>query len=101
MIFEILPLGAANAISGSQIAERLGMERRDVTKQIERERQAGAAICAAVSGDDRGYFMAGDPGELALYLRSLDRRIKNVQKTRRALDSTLSMMTGQTEIDWG
>lgn len=101
MIFEILPTGAENAVSGSKIAESLGLELRDVTREIERERQRGAAICAAVAGNDRGYFIAKDAGELALYLRSLNRRIRNVQKTMRALDSTLADMEGQQEIDWG
>lgn len=101
MIFEILPTGAENAVSGSKIAESLGLELRDITKQIERERQRGAAICAAVAGNDRGYFIAKDAGELSLYLRSLNRRIKNVQRTMRALDCTLADMEGQQEIDWG
>lgn len=102
MVHEILSHGADNAISGKQLASALDLEHRELTKQIERERQAGEPICAAVSGDDRGYYLAADAGELALYLRSLDRRIKSVQKTRRALESTLSTMTGQTELDgWG
>ena len=101
MIFEILPTGAENAVSGSKIAESLGLELRDVTRQIERERQRGVAICATVAGNDRGYFVAKDAGELSLYLRSLNRRIKNVQKTKRALDSTLADMCGQQEIEWG
>lgn len=101
MIFEILPTGAENAVSGSKIAESLGLELRDITKQIERERQCGFAICAATSGSEKGYFIAKNPGELAMYLRSLNRRIKNVQKTLRSLDSTLAAMEGQEEIDWG
>ena len=59
------------------------------------------AICAAVAGNDRGYFIAKDAGELALYIRSLNRRIRNIRKTMRALDSTLATMCGQIEIDWG
>lgn len=59
------------------------------------------AICAAVAGNDRGYFIAKDAGELAIYVRSLDRRIKNIRKTLRALDATLADMCGQQVIDWG
>lgn len=100
-ISRLLMHGAENAVSGSKIAESLGLELRDVTRQIERERQRGVAICAAVAGNDRGYFIAKDAGELAIYVRSLDRRIKNIRKTLRALDSTLADMCGQQEIDWG
>ena len=100
-VSDFLPIGAENAVSGSKIAESLGLELRDVTRQIERERQRGVAICAAVAGNERGYFLAQNAGELALYIRSLNRRIKNVQKTLRALDSTLADMCGQQEIEWG
>ena len=99
MIHELLPSGANNAVSGKHLAASLNLELRDITKLIERERQAGEPICAAVAGEERGYYLAADAGELALYIRSLDRRIKSVQKTRRALESTLSNMTGQTELD--
>ena len=100
-ISRLLMHGAENAVSGSKIAESLGLELRDITREIERERQRGVAICAAVAGNERGYFLAQNAGELALYIRSLNRRIKNVQKTLRALDSTLADMEGQQEIDWG
>lgn len=100
-VSDFLPIGAENAVSGSKLAEILGLELRDITKQIERERQRGAAICATVAGNDRGYFVARDAGELALYLRSLSRRIRNIQRTMMALDSTLADMEGQQEIDWG
>lgn len=99
MVHEILPTGAANAVPGRKIASDLGMDYRDFTKMVERERQSGIAICATVSGDDRGFFVAADPGELALYLRSLKRRIKNVTKTYRALDATLSTMEGQERME--
>lgn len=99
MIHELLPAGANNAVSGKHLAASLNLELRDITRLVERERQSGQPICAAVSGEDRGYYLAANAGELALYLRSLDRRIKSVQKTRRALESALSNMTGQTELD--
>ena len=99
MIHEILPTGAANAVSGKKLATTLNIEHRELTKQIERERQAGEPICATVSGDDRGYFLAADAGELALYCKSLDRRLRNIQKTRRAVGHTLSRMMDQSEID--
>ena len=54
-ISRLLMHGAENAVSGSKIAESLGLELRDVTRQIERERQRGVAICAAVAGNERGY----------------------------------------------
>ena len=101
MVHEILPTGAGNAIPGKHLALSLEMEHRELTKQIERERQAGEPICAVVGGDDRGYFLAANASELALYCKSLDRRLRNIQKTRRAVGETLTRMMDQEEIDWG
>ena len=101
MVHEILPVGAENAVPGKHLARCLDLDLRELTKQIERERQAGKPICAVVSGDDRGYFLAEDPIELALYCKSLDRRLRNIQKTRRAVGATLARMVSQEEINWG
>ena len=46
-----LPVGASNAISGKELAAMLGYKSlRLLSRQIQRERLAGAPICAAVSG---------------------------------------------------
>lgn len=99
MIREILPVGQENAISCARLAEILDMDLREVTRQIERERQMGAPICATTAGDSRGYYMADGPEELALYCKSLDRRLVSVRKTRSALERTLVAMMGQVEAD--
>lgn len=102
MIHEILPTGRENAIPGKQIAACLGMELRDVTKRIERERQYGNPICAAVAHGEAGYFLPGDASELALYLASLDRRLRNIQRTRSAMGDVLAEMVEQEQIEgWG
>lgn len=88
--------GAENAISGKELAARLGYKTlRLLSRQIQLERLAGAPICAAVSGDSKGYFLASSPTELSAYLRSLDRRICEVRKTHEAICDTLRRMTGQ------
>lgn len=91
-----LPVGASNAISGKELAAMLGNKTlRLLSRQIQRERLAGAPICAAVSGDSKGYFLASSQTELSAYLRSLDRRICEVRKTHEAICDTLRRMTGQ------
>lgn len=91
-----LPIGASNAISGKELAAILGYKNlRLLSRQVQRERLVGAPICAAVSGDSKGYFLASSPAELAAYLRSLDRRICEVRKTHEAICDTLRRMTGQ------
>lgn len=98
MVHEFLSFGAQNAFSGQQLSAILGTDLRSITKQIEKERQAGIAICATTTGENRGYFIAENIEELANYLRALNLRIKSVQKTQCALNATLSKMLGQYEI---
>ena len=94
-VADFLPHGAANAVDGRSLATAMRFKSvRELSKRIERERRAGQPICASVSGERRGYFM-GDPNELWLYLRSLDRRLREVRRTRDACEDTLRRMTGQ------
>lgn len=95
----VLPHGAANAVDGQTLAAALGFKSvRELSKRIERERRAGQPICASVSGEHKGYFM-GDAGELQLYLRSLDRRLREVRRTRDAIGETLLRLGGQELIE--
>lgn len=99
LIADVLPVGAGHAISGRTLAALLGFrDVRQLSKAVERERRRGAPICAAVSGDSRGYFLAASPGELKRYLDSLNRRIGEVCRTRNACEDTLRRMTGQINI---
>ena len=91
--------GAENAIEGAALAAALGFkDRRALSKQIERERRSGHPICAAVAGNNRGYYLTDDPDELQRYIKALDRRIREVQKTRNAWGETLRRMSGQEVI---
>lgn len=96
----ILPHGAASAVDSLTLVNMLGYkDRRELTQQIERERQAGRPICAVTSGDHRGYFLPVDAGELAQYISSIDRRIRAISRTRNACGETLRRMIGQEQIE--
>lgn len=94
-IADFLPTGAENAIDGATLAAALGYKHRELTRWIERERRNGAPICAAVSGENRGYFLAESVDEMRRYILSLNRRIREVQATRDACGETLRQMYGQ------
>lgn len=95
-VANVLLFGAENAVEGSTLAAVLGFkDRRALSKQIERERRSGQPICASVAGSKRGYFLTDDPDELQRYIRALDRRIREVRRTRDACTETLRRMTGQ------
>lgn len=99
MIHEMLMTGRENAIPGRQLAAALDMDIRTFTKQVERERQSGAPVCAVTTGEDKGYFLAADAEDLEQYCRSLDRRLRNLQKTRLAVGNTLERMSGQERVE--
>ena len=98
-VADFLPHGAANAVDGRSLATAMGFKSvRELSKRIERERRAGQPICAAVSGEHRGFFI-GDAEELRLYLHSLDRRLREVRRTRDAIVETLRRESGQMVLE--
>lgn len=98
-VADFLPHGAENAVDAQTLAAALGFKSvRELSKRIERERRAGQPICASVSGEHRGYFI-GDAEELRLYLHSLERRLREVRRTRDACNATLCRMSGQTVLE--
>ena len=98
-VSDILPRGAENAVDGRTLATAMGFKSvRELSKRIERERRAGQPICASVSGEHKGYFL-GDPDELRLYLHSLDRRLREVRRTRDAVGETLLRASGQEVME--
>lgn len=99
MIREILPCGKENAISGAELVKILELKDvRQLTQIIELER-AIAPICASTDSRKPGYFLPACSDELESYLRSFDRRLGNMQQTRKHLGDALENMTGQTRIE--
>lgn len=99
-VADVLCMGADNAMTGEVLASLFDCNPREISQRVERERRDGVPICASCDPARPGYFLASDPGELALYLASLDRRLRNISATRRHLQDTFDRMTGQTVIDW-
>lgn len=84
MIYEILPAGRENALTGRALANMLDCDIRAITAQIEKERRDGHPICAA-SGENPGYFLPADDKELEAYCNRLKGRAIELFKTRQAL----------------
>lgn len=93
MIKEILLEGRENAQSGRDLAARLGLTMRDLTAAIERERRAGAPICA-YSGPNPGYYLAASKEEMQAYCDNLAHRAGELHKTRVACLDTLDSLPG-------
>lgn len=98
-VFPLLGHGKENAVPGHELAALLGLsDLRELTRIVERERAAGIPVCATCDSQQPGYYLACEPSELAAYIRSLDRRLHNVRRTRDRLADTLEEMTGQGRL---
>jgi len=87
-ITDFLLTGEENAVTGRELCEILNVNIRDLTAQIERERRGGSPICAAQGGKP-GYFLAANREEMKRYCGSLDKREKELAKTRKACEGTI------------
>jgi hypothetical protein len=96
----VLGTDRESALTAAELQALFGLsEPRVVTRQIQRERQAGAPICAVSNGDSRGYYLTDDPDELGRYIRSLDHRVREIRGTQEGLRRTLLLLSGQTAIE--
>lgn len=91
MIHEILAEGADNALTGREICRILGINPRDLTQAIERERRQGKPICAS-TGSTPGYYLAANQQEMQAYCNSLLHRAGEIHATRRACLKTLDSL---------
>lgn len=96
-IFDHLNYGKENAIPSKILAKALGFRTvRDLQKQIERERAAGAVILCDSHG--AGYYLSNDPAELRRFTQTLNARAKNTLKAAESAQRALDAATGQESI---
>lgn len=85
MIAEVLNVGEDYALDASTLCSFLGLQKRQLTKAIAAERRAGAFICASTDSAHPGYFIAESVDEFRRYLRTLEKRERELRLTREAL----------------
>lgn len=95
-LLELIPTGADHPVTAKRLAELCGTQNeRQITRNIEALRRAGIPVCASTNAERPGYFRAENPAELALYLKNLNNRLREIGKTRRALNVVLDGWMGQ------
>ena len=93
-VHDSLHYGRENAIPSKILAKALGFQSvRDLQKQIERERAAGAVILSDPCGG--GYYLSNDPDELRRFTRTLNARAKNTLKAAESAQRALDDLAGQ------
>lgn len=97
-VFDYLHYGKENAIPLKDLAKALGFQSvRDLQKQIEQERAAGAVILSDSHG--AGYYLSNDPVELRRFTQTLNARAANTLKAAESAQRALDAATGQQRID--
>lgn len=96
-VFDYLHYGKENAIPSKILAKALGFQSvRDLQKQIERERAAGAVILSDPCGG--GYYLSNDPAELRRFTQTLNARARNTMKAAESAQRALDAATGQERM---
>lgn len=98
MIYEVLATGAANPRTANELAEFLGIPRRQVSAMILRERREGKPICATSDGSRPGYFKPATREEMEHYCNRLRHRAGEIFKTRAACLNTLDDLPPAMDI---
>ena len=98
LVRDSLRYGKAAAIASKPLAEALGFRSvRELQKQIERERSAGAVILSDPCGG--AYYLSDDPAELLRFTRTLEARAKNTIKAAESAHRALDASTGQKSME--
>lgn len=97
-VYDHLHYGKENAVASKVLAEALGFQSvRELQKQIERERAAGAVILSDSHGG--GYYLSNDPEELRRFTRTLNARARNTIKAAQSAQMALDAFTGQQRME--
>lgn len=93
-VYDHLHYGKENSIASKVLAETLGFQSvRELQKQIERERSAGAVILSDSHGG--GYYLSDDPEELRRFTRTLNARARNTIRAAQSAQMALDAASGQ------
>lgn len=93
-VFDILPTGAAHAISRRELAALTGLSDRQLRYKISQERKAGALILSTTEGGG-GYYRAASADELRRYVRPMRSRSRETLAVIRKTEIVLQ----QGDID--
>lgn len=97
-LYDLIPCGRANAVTGKQLMAITGTkELRSISKEVELIRRSGTPVCAT-TGKNPGYFRPETAKELLNYIRSFNRRLREMRRTLEALEAAARSMEGQLVI---
>lgn len=98
-IFELLHVGAENALTLRELVQLIGEDERSLRRRIQAERKAGKLI---LSDCLHGYFLPASEQEARRFIRSMSGRAAEIAAVSRAAEAALADLSGQTMVEgWG
>lgn len=91
-IFELLHVGAENALTLRELVQLTGEDERSIRRRIQAERKAGKLI---LSDCLHGYFLPASEQEARRFIRSMSGRAAEIAAVSRAAEVALADITGQ------
>ena len=82
-IVSLLSHGAENGVTLRHLEKLTDLPGREIRRQIERERRAGALI---ISDNQHGYYLTDDPAEAQRFARSMQHRAREIWRTAQAVE---------------
>lgn len=99
MVQELLSRGKENARTTKELIQACGFsDKRELTKQVARERAAGAIICSTTS-DGGGYYLPATRSEVMEFVESMNNRAIRTFKAIKAAREYLKQIDGQISIN--
>ena len=95
-IFELLHVGAENALTLRELVQLTGEDERSIRRRIQAERKAGKLI---LSDCLHGYFLPASEQEARRFIRSMSGRAAEIAAVSRAAEAALADMAGQAQIE--
>lgn len=98
-IFELLHVGAENALTLRELVQLAGEDERSLRRRIQAERKAGKLI---LSDCLHGYFLPASEQEARRFICSMSGRAAEIAAVSRAAEAALADLSGQTMVEgWG
>lgn len=93
-IYDLLPVGAENAVSRRQLSAMTGIPDRQLRRKIADERKAGLLILSSTAEVGGGYFRAADTQELRRWVAMMQSHIAAILAVIRAAQEAIEAAEG-------
>lgn len=94
-VFNLLHVGAENALTLRELVQLTGEDERSIRRRIQAERKAGKLI---LSDNQNGYFLPENPADVQRFARSMSRRAAEIAGIARAAEAALADMARRERI---